>query len=231
MALNKRIGDEYLNADFVDGQVLLHTTMNEIVSVTKTGINENYYDVQKIINGDLPPANALALAGATLSKASVETLQSDDNKVGTSQQVKAYVDNKIAEWAGKAFGYFDDALSSIKELTVTGTFYDCASISLTAGVWLVSSNLTAIRQDTTAETIFSRITDGVNTFSSGQAHHTGGVGLSSQIGLTAIVVVSTNKTVYLQGATSSGSSSSQVVPAIAGDTTEAATQITAIQVA
>ena len=40
--LVKRIGDAYLNPNFVDGQVLLHTDMNEIVSVTKTAINENY---------------------------------------------------------------------------------------------------------------------------------------------------------------------------------------------
>ena len=44
--LVKRIGDAYLNPNFVDGQVLLHTDMNEIVSVTKTAINENYNDIQ-----------------------------------------------------------------------------------------------------------------------------------------------------------------------------------------
>lgn len=95
--LQKRISDAYLNPTFTDGQVLLHTDMNEIVSVTKTGINENYYDIQKIINGTTTVANSTKLDGATLSKYINGDLGNNDNTVPTSQQVKAYVDAKIAE--------------------------------------------------------------------------------------------------------------------------------------
>lgn len=95
--LVKRISDAYLNPTFTDGQVLLHTTMNEIVSVVKTGINENYYDIQRILNGTLVPDNATKLNGATLSKYVDGELEADDNKVPTSQQVKAYVDAAISE--------------------------------------------------------------------------------------------------------------------------------------
>lgn len=96
--LTKRIGDAYLNPTFTDGEVLLHTEMNEIVSVTKTGINENYYDIQRIINGTTGyiPANAIKFNGATLSKYIDGELKNDDTTVPTSQQVKAYIDSKIA---------------------------------------------------------------------------------------------------------------------------------------
>lgn len=97
--LIKRIGDAYLNPTFTDGAVLLHTELNEIVSVTKTGINTNYYDIQRIINGTegYIPANATKLNGATLSKFIDGELENNDNTVPTSQQVKAYIDAKIAE--------------------------------------------------------------------------------------------------------------------------------------
>lgn len=95
--LRKRIGDAYLNPTFVDGQVLLHTQLNEIVSVVKTGINENYYDIQRLINGDLSVNNSEKLNGALLSRYLDTTLQEDDNLVPSSQQVKAYVDKAIED--------------------------------------------------------------------------------------------------------------------------------------
>ena len=94
-----RIGDAYLNPVFKDGEVLLNTDLNEIVSVVKTGINENYYDIQKIQSGAIPVGNASRLDGASLSKFVTETLQNDDNKVPTAAQVKAYVDSEIAKLA------------------------------------------------------------------------------------------------------------------------------------
>jgi hypothetical protein len=93
--LIERIGEAYLNPTFVDGQVLLHTTMNEIVSITKMGINENYKDIQRIINGALVPDNSTKLNGATLAKAIDGQLQSNDNTVPTSQQVKQYIDTAV----------------------------------------------------------------------------------------------------------------------------------------
>lgn len=93
--LIERIGEAYLNPTFVDGQVLLHTTMNEIVSITKTGINENYNDIQRILNGSLLPANCTKLNGATLSKAIDGQLQGNDETVPTSQQVKQYIDTAV----------------------------------------------------------------------------------------------------------------------------------------
>lgn len=91
-----RIGDEYLNGDFKDGQILTHEDMNEIVQIVKTSINENYYDIQKIQNGEITSGNSAKLDGANISRAIDSELQSDDNLIPTSQQVKAYVDARIS---------------------------------------------------------------------------------------------------------------------------------------
>ena len=93
--LYDRIGETDLNPIYVDGQPLQHIDLNNIVSITKTGINENYYDIQKLQNGEKSAGNSDKLSGAVLSKYIDETLQADDNKVPSSQQVKAYVDGQI----------------------------------------------------------------------------------------------------------------------------------------
>lgn len=91
--LYDRIGEADLNPTYKDGQLYQHTDVNSQVSIIKTAINANYYDIQKIQNGEKIVGDAEKFDGATLSRALDETLQSDDNKVPTSQQTKAYVDN------------------------------------------------------------------------------------------------------------------------------------------
>lgn len=98
--LVKRIGDEYLNANYSDGQILTHEELNEIVTVTKTGINENFNDIQKIQNGSQLVGNAEKLNGAVLSRFSDGALDNNDNTVPTSQQVKNYIDSRISEILG-----------------------------------------------------------------------------------------------------------------------------------
>lgn len=91
--LTKRISDQYLIPNFVDGDVLLHTKLNEAWSILRESINANYYDIQKLQNGTTPSGNSLLLGGAALSKLEDETLQDDDAKVPTSKQVKTYIDD------------------------------------------------------------------------------------------------------------------------------------------
>lgn len=105
MAYYKRIGDNDMTSEFVDGSVLLHTDMNEIETLTKTGINANYEDIQKLQDGTLTVQTAVnatnavnattasQLSGATLSKYTDEDLQDSDTKIPTSKQVKEYVDS------------------------------------------------------------------------------------------------------------------------------------------
>lgn len=96
MDYNKRIDDNFLKADYVDGEVLQHTDMNELESVVKLGVNANYEDIQKIQDGTISVENSNKLSGATLSKVSSETLQNSDVKVPTSAQVKQYIDSAIS---------------------------------------------------------------------------------------------------------------------------------------
>lgn len=98
--LVKRIGDEYLNANYSDGQILTHEELNEIVTITKTGINENYNDIQKIQNGSQQVGSSKKLDGAVLSRFSDGALDNNDNTVPTSQQVKNYIDSRISEILG-----------------------------------------------------------------------------------------------------------------------------------
>lgn len=96
--LVERITDPYLTPVYADGQVLQHTDLNELVTIIRTGINENYYDIQRIINGadDYAVGNSKMLDGVTVSRYVDGELSNDDNVVPTAQQVKAYIDAQIA---------------------------------------------------------------------------------------------------------------------------------------
>ena len=96
MTYIKRIGDNYLDANYVDGEVLQHVDLNSLESIVKTAINANYEDIQKIQNGTVTAGDAILLSGASLSKQIDETLQNSDTKVPSSKQVKTYVDLAIA---------------------------------------------------------------------------------------------------------------------------------------
>lgn len=97
--LNDRISEADLNPIYKDGQVYQHTDVNNMLSILKTAVNENYYDIQRFVNGELIVENAKKLNGAPLSKYINEPLQADDNKVPSSQQAKAYMDGLFAEYS------------------------------------------------------------------------------------------------------------------------------------
>ena len=59
--LYKRIGEADLNPTYKDGQVYQHTDVNNMLSILKTAINENYFDIQKIENGEKDVGNAKKL--------------------------------------------------------------------------------------------------------------------------------------------------------------------------
>jgi hypothetical protein len=96
--LYERIGQADLNPNYKDGQVYQHTDINNMLSILKTAINENYYDIQRLENGTKTAGNATSLDGATLSRYLNESLQADDNKIPSSQQAKAYIDGLLANF-------------------------------------------------------------------------------------------------------------------------------------
>ena len=96
--LYKRIGEADLNPTYKDGQVYQHTDVNNMLSILKAAINENYFDIQRLQNGEKTVGNADKLDGANLSRALYETLQPNDNKIPSSQQVKEFVDGEFARF-------------------------------------------------------------------------------------------------------------------------------------
>lgn len=102
--LYDRIGETDLNPTYKDGQVLQHTDMNNIVGVIKEAVNANYHDIQKLQNGKKTVGNAEKLNDSTLSRYLDESLQADDNKVPSSQQVKHYVDDLFSEYSAPIRG-------------------------------------------------------------------------------------------------------------------------------
>lgn len=99
--LIKRIGDNYLPANHKDGDTFLHTDYNEFLSIFKTAINENYFDIQKIINGSIKVSESSKLNGASLSQSVNGILSSDDNTVPSSKQVKEYIDDQYEDLQSK----------------------------------------------------------------------------------------------------------------------------------
>lgn len=97
--LYDRIGEADLNPTYKDGQVYQHTDVNNMLSILKTAVNENYHDIQKLENGTKTVGKANKLSGATLSRYLDETLQADDNKIPSSQQAKAYVDDLFSSFS------------------------------------------------------------------------------------------------------------------------------------
>lgn len=97
--LYERIGEADLNPTYKDGQVYQHTDINNMLSILKTAVNENYYDIQRLENGEKTAGNTNSLDGATLSRFLDETLQADDNKIPSSQQAKAYIDSLFLDYS------------------------------------------------------------------------------------------------------------------------------------
>lgn len=97
--LYERIGEADLNPTYKDGQVYQHTDVNNMLSILKTAVNENYYDIQRMENGTKSVGNAEKLNGATLSRYLDESLQADDNKIPSSQQAKQYIDNLFKDYS------------------------------------------------------------------------------------------------------------------------------------
>lgn len=102
--LYDRIGDADLNPIYKDGQTYQHTDVNQQVSIIKTAVNENYHDIQRMRNGETTVGNAQQLDGATLSRYIDEPLQADDNKIPSSQQAKAYMDELLSEYSAPVRG-------------------------------------------------------------------------------------------------------------------------------
>jgi len=96
-------------------------------------------------------------------------------------------------------------------LTNATTYYNCATVSLTAGTWLLLGTSTLGRTTTTAGHYNLRISDGVNHYASTQHYHASVTNNFASLSCNAIVTVASTTTVYLQAA---GSIAGDVAKAI-----------------
>jgi len=126
----------------------------------------------------------------------------------------------------------ESPLSADVNLTSSNTWYDGPSVTLTPGTWLVFGNVTQRRNTTTAEVVYSRLTDKTNHFASTQAYHPSATGAGVTLALTAVITVVSATEVFIQLATSAGSSGSQMLASLSSNGSgNNATKITAVKIA
>jgi hypothetical protein len=105
-------------------------------------------------------------------------------------------------------------------LASANTYYNCASVSLTAGTWLLMGTGTLGRATTTAGHYNLRISNGLTHYASTQHYHASVANNFASLSCNAIVTVSTTTTLYLQAA---GSLTNDVVKATTPNNASGAT--------
>ena len=127
--MKDRITDSMLTANYVDGQTFLHTDANSIVSILKEGVNANYKDIQKILNGYLAAESANTIEGCRVAKFIDGTLDNNDNTIPTSQRVKAYVDDEISRVKPvKGVDYWTDQdIEDLKTMVINDVIPDATN--------------------------------------------------------------------------------------------------------
>lgn len=105
-------------------------------------------------------------------------------------------------------------------LVSANTYYNCASVSLTAGTWLLMGTGTLGRATTTAGHYNLRISNGLTHYASTQHYHASVANNFASLSCNAIVTVETTTTLYLQAA---GSLTNDVVKATTPNNASGAT--------
>ena len=124
------------------------------------------------------------------------------------------------------------ALASDVALSVSNQWYDGPSISLSAGTWLVMAHATHNRAATTAATRFLRITNKTTHYASTSEYHPSVNPNSANLFVAATIVLASTTTIYIQAATSVGSSAELLKAAtVTNGSGNNATQINAIKLA
>jgi hypothetical protein len=124
------------------------------------------------------------------------------------------------------------ALASDVVLSVSNQWYDGPSISLSAGTWLVMAHATHNKEATTAATRFLRITNKTTHYASTSEYHPSVNPNSANLFVAATIVLASTTTIYIQAATSVGSSAERLKAAtVTNGSGNNATQINAIKLA
>ncbi|MDP3458513.1 MAG: hypothetical protein Q8S09_04480 [Hyphomonas sp.] len=131
-----------------------------------------------------------------------------------------------------ALPYATAALGADVSMPTTGTWYDGPQVTLAAGVWMVTAHVTFIRNATTVTQWIARLFNGATAVASGQMYGPSVSGHSVQLALTALIELSAETTITLQGTTNAGDSNClmKAATAISGSGNHA-TRINAVRIA
>ena len=122
-------------------------------------------------------------------------------------------------------------LANNVNMASTNTWYTGASVSLTAGTWIVFGTVTLNRSTTTAQQYQARIFDGTTAHASGQQYQASVTNAPIVITLHAIIVLTGSATVSIQAASSTSTANTILAATLANGQGNNATQINAIKVA
>ncbi|WP_291405388.1 hypothetical protein [Acidaminobacter sp.] len=98
-----------------------------------------------------------------------------------------------------AINYATGVLSADVSMSSANNWYDSVSLSLGAGTWLITGQLTALRSTTTARHHGARITDGTTHYSSGEVYQASVSNATVCIPVTAVITLTSTTTIKLQG--------------------------------
>lgn len=126
-------------------------------------------------------------------------------------------------------------LTAPVSLTANNTWTDAVTMSLAAGTWMLTGQITMQRQVTTVVTFCGRISDNTTTWASGQQRQlSSATNNATTITLHRVVTLGSTTTVRLQGLCDSGASGTdnriinEITAGASGDT---ATILTAMRIA
>jgi len=147
---------------------------------------------------------------------------------GTTQDLSA--DRTWTVSAG-AITNFEGTLATDVTMTATNTWYTGASVSLTAGTWLINAHITLNRAATTAQQYQTRIHDTTNniSYASSQQYQASVSNAPVSMALTAIITIAGSASLAIQAASSTSTNNLIKAATLANSSGNNATQITAIK--
>lgn len=140
----------------------------------------------------------------------------------------------LAEAAGGGGGLtsLQATLSSNITLGASHTWFTATSVTLTPGTWLVIGYITFQRSGTGARTYAARLRLGITDVAGAQAYVPSAAPSGTTLALSCLVTVSANSTIYLEGLTTSVTSSEAILATITlGNSTAPATRLLAVRIA
>lgn len=87
-------------------------------------------------------------------------------------------------------------------IAVANTWYDGCSLTLQAGTYLITAQITILRSTTTAMFHYARVTDKTNHYASSEAYTPSVANQASSISLTTLITLAGQTVIYLQGTSS-----------------------------